>query len=686
MLNTDVGAPPRVQITDTATSQQAAVGGFASPQTRMLLAGNGLTTPVLEAATGTALRVRVLRQDYVSAEQIPDGVADEVRLVSGDRVVVRRTCLVDPQMTPVSVNLVIAILGSATAQGIDDVDTPIGYSLIAAGVSQQRRNVRAGLARWPDGRVCVAKAYIVLLDDQPVCYIRETFNPSVISPDLADASCRESLDHTWNDDPAAVSPVDCSLNPAFSVTERPALQQPPWPDPDAAHQRYNRLRTLPPLVSLTECDQLTDDLAAAVDGQSFVLVMGDCAETFSSCNVDSLVSRQALAAAAASVLTYGSGRPAVTIGRIAGQYAKPRSNPIDAATGMVAYFGDMVNTFDPDPASRVPNPHRMVEAYFHSAATMNHLRTHPLAPGAAVTRLIRRAAGVCPDRSYANILADMAHMFDLAVTAPPHSRALRTLLPELRIAHEALVLGYEHALTRHTADDRWWGGSAHLLWIGERTRQSDHAHIEWARNIANPVAVKLGSAASPDDIAHLCRVLNPEKIPGRLTLTPRLGVQRAQQMLPAFFDAAAATGTPVCWVCDPMHANTHVVGNGRKTRRLDDITSEIQMFFHACRETGTVPGGLHLESTADDVTECIGGWQQFDEDDLARDYRTCCDPRLNDIQTIHCVTVAVQELSRQAGRDSTTAHPPSPPGTAGSGHVAEANSRNCQSNGRALVS
>jgi 3-deoxy-D-arabino-heptulosonate 7-phosphate (DAHP) synthase class II/chorismate-pyruvate lyase len=637
MLHTDVGPPLRGQV-----------AGFASPLTRMLLVGNGLTTPTLEAALGTTLQVRVLRQDYVTVEQIPDRIAEDVRLVSGDRVVVRRTCLIDSRMTPVSVNLVIATVGTATATGIYRVDIPIGYSLIASGVSQHRQNLRAGLARWPDGRVCAAKAYTILLDGQPVCYIRECFNPSLVSPELSSAGYRESLDCAWDDEPVAVPPVDCSVNPAVRLPERPALHQPLWPNEDAARKCFERLRGLPPLVSVAECDRLTEDLAAAAAGRSFVLTLGDCAETFDSCNVESLVSRQALAAAAASVLTYGSGLPVVTIGRIAGQYAKPRSEPIDGSTGMVAYFGDMVNSADPDPAARVPDPHRMLEAYFHAAASLNHIRSHPAPPSPAVTTMIRRAASVCPVRAVADMLGDVANMFDLAVATPPDSRVLHSLLPELRISHEALVLAYEHALTRRAADDRWWGCSAHLLWIGERTRQSDYGHIEWARRIANPVAVKLGSTASPDDVMELCRILNPHKIPGRLTLIPRLGVERAERQLPVLLEAAAATGTPVCWVCDPMHANTCVVGDGRKTRRLDDITLEIQAFFHACREAGSIPAGLHLETTADDVTECIGGWQQLVENDLVRNYRSQCDPRLNDIQTIGCVTVALQELVRQS--------------------------------------
>jgi 3-deoxy-D-arabino-heptulosonate 7-phosphate (DAHP) synthase class II len=642
------------------------VAGFASPLTRMLLTGDGLTTPVLEAALGPALRVRVLRQDSVSAKQIPDGIAGDLRLVSGNQVVVRRACLVDSGMTPVSVNLVIAAVNATTAKGIDNVDTPIGYSLIAPGVSQRRRILRAGLARWPDGRECVAKAYIVALDDEPVCYIRECFNPSLIPTDLSGSGCRESLCAPWDDEPVAVPPADCGANLAVGLSDRPALHQPVWPDTKVARECCDRLRGFPPLVGVAECDQLTNDLAAAAAGRSFVLHLGDCAEMFASCNTHALVSQQALAAAAAGVLTYGSGLPVVTIGRIAGQYAKPRSQPVDAATGMVAYFGDMVNSADADPTARVPDPNRMLQAYFHAAASVNHLRAHPTPPSAVVTMLIRRASRVCPDPAVSGMLADVANMFDLALAAPPDSRVLHSLLPELRISHEALVLAYEHALTRRTAEDRWWDCSAHLLWIGERTRQRDHAHIEWARRIANPVAVKLGPTVRPEDVTDLCRLLNPHNIPGRLTLIPRLGAQRAEQLLPALLGAAAACGTPVCWVCDPMHANTHKVGDGRKTRRLDDITAEIQAFFSACRKTGISPAGLHLETSADNVTECVGGWQQLDENDLTRDYRTHCDPRLNDIQTIACVTVALQELARKsewAGATAESAVPSSLTGT-----------------------
>jgi 3-deoxy-D-arabino-heptulosonate 7-phosphate (DAHP) synthase class II/chorismate-pyruvate lyase len=660
MLSNDTG-----MALDAGAALQAQVAGFASPLTRMLLAGNGLTTPVLEAALGAALQVRVLRQDSVSAEQIRDGIAGHLRLAGGDRVVVRRACLVDSAMTPVSVNLTIATVDAATAMGIDRVDTPIGYSLIASGVSQHRRNLRVGLARWPDGRECVAKAYIVRLGDQPVCYIRECFNPSLISPELGNASS-ESLDTLWDDEPIAVPPVDCGVNPVavppvdygmnsgVVLPERPALHQPVWPEQDAVRECCDQLRALPPLVSMAECDQLTEDLAAAAAGQSFVLHLGDCAETFASCNTHSLVSRQALAAAAAGVLAYGSGLPVVTIGRIAGQYAKPRSQAIDASTGIPAYFGDMVNSADPDPVSRVPDPRRMLEAYFHAAASVNHLRAHPAAPSAAVTTLIRRAASVCQTRAIAGMLGDMADMFDLAVAAPSGSQVLHSLSSDMRISHEALVLAYEHAMTRRVTKDRWWDSSAHLLWIGERTRQFGHAHIEWARRIANPVAVKLGQTATPDDVANLCRLLNPDKIPGRLTLIPRLGVEHAERLLPVLMDAAAATGTPVCWVCDPMHANTRKTSHGRKTRHLDDVTGEIQAFFSVCQQTDTIPAGLHLETTADDVTECIGGWQQLDEDDLGRDYRTHCDPRLNDIQTIDCVAVALQELARQPDWAATT--------------------------------
>jgi 3-deoxy-D-arabino-heptulosonate 7-phosphate (DAHP) synthase class II/chorismate-pyruvate lyase len=629
---------------DVAVSQQVRVVGFVSPLTRMLLAGNGLTTPALEAALGATLQVRVLRQDSVLAGGVPDGVAGCLGLGGGDRVVVRRTCLVDSGMTPVSVNLVIAAVGVATAAGIDSVDTPIGYSLIASGVSQRRRTLRVGLARWPDGRECVAKAYVVELDGEPVCYIRECFNPSLICADVSGPGCRESLCVPWGDEPVVVAPADCGVNSVVGLPDRLALHQPVWPDAEVARECCDRLRAFPPLVSVAECDRLTGDLAAAAEGRSFVLHLGDCAEMFASCSTDALVSRQALAAAAAGVLAYGSGLPVVTIGRIAGQYAKPRSQSVDAATGMVAYFGDMVNSADADHSARVPDPNRMLQAYLHAAASVNHLRAHPAPPGAVVTMLIRRAVRVCPDPAVAGMLADVANMFDLALAVPRDSRVLHSLLPELRISHEALVLAYEHALTRRAAGDRWWDCSAHLLWIGERTRQCDHAHIEWARRIVNPVAVKLGPTAGAEDVRDLCRLLNPDGVPGRLTLIPRLGARCAEELLPVLMDAAVECGTPVCWVCDPMHANTRKVGGGRKTRFFDEITAEIRAFFSACRKTGTHPAGLHLETSAENVTECIGGWQQLDENDLTRDYRTHCDPRLNDIQTIACVTAALQEL------------------------------------------
>jgi 3-deoxy-D-arabino-heptulosonate 7-phosphate (DAHP) synthase class II len=337
---------------------------------------------------------------------------------------------------------------------------------------------------------------------------------------------------------------------------------------------------------------------------------------------------------------------------------------------MVAYLGDMVNSAEPDPAARVPDPDRMLQAYFHAAASLNHLRAHPVPSSTAVTAPIRRAATTCPDPRVANMLDDMANMFDLTLAAPPDSQVLHSLLPELRISHEALVLAYEHALTRRSSDDRWWDCSAHLLWIGERTRQSDHAHIQWARQITNPVAVKLGPTATADDIADLCQLLNPDKIPGRLTLIPRLGVEGVERLLPILLDAAAATGTPVCWVCDPMHANTRKGRDGRKTRHLDQIIAEIQAFFAICRNTGTAPAGLHLETSPDDITECIGGWQQLNENDLTRNYRTHCDPRLNDSQTIACITVALQELNRQSDEAAAAKHA-APHNPTDSDHVKE---------------
>ncbi|WP_280464783.1 3-deoxy-7-phosphoheptulonate synthase [Nocardia brasiliensis] len=617
-----------------------ALACFAHPLTRMLLASDGFTTPVLEALLGTALRVRVLRQDEMYAVGVPVLVTEALQVSDEDRVVVRRSCLVDPNMMTVSVNYVVATSGPA-ARGVDSLQVPIGYSLIAQGLSQRRQILRIGAARWPDGRRCAAKAYLMTLVEQPLCYIRECFNPDLIPADPTDDAA--DLDTDWADEPPTPVHPPVELFTALAPTPRRADHQPVWPDQKAVRAYTARLRTMPPLVSAEECATLTTDIAAATQGRAFVLQLGDCAESLRSCGTRDIISRQALAAAAAALFAYGSGIRVVSIGRLAGQYAKPRSKPIDPATGLPSYFGDMVNAHQCDLAARTPDPQRMLQAYFHAAATLNHLRAHPVPPADVAAALLRTAAGHCPEPAAAQLLRDVSGLLQTTTAAPAQSRELHNSVPPLRTSHEALILPYEHALTRRTADGHWLDHSAHLLWIGERTRDPDGAHIDFAARIRNPIAVKLGPSVTTDQVKTLCRTLGHPETPGRLTLITRLGAVEAGSRLPALFEAAATTGVTVCWVCDPMHANTTTI-SGHKTRGLGDITAEIRAFLCACRDTGTIPGGLHLETTPTPVTECLGGWQQLTPTDLPRNYRTLCDPRLNPTQTLQCILLALTEL------------------------------------------
>jgi 3-deoxy-D-arabino-heptulosonate 7-phosphate (DAHP) synthase class II len=619
-----------------------AVARFTHPMTRMLLAGDGLTTPALEALVGSALQVRVLRQDVVCADAVTGVVGAALAPDEGAEVVVRRSCLVDAESVPASLNYVVAVRHRAAEWGIQSSVDPIGPRLVARGAAQQRQLLWAGTARWLDGRACAAKAYVIRVHTEPLCYIRECFNPDLIA---ADTATRGMDIDRWNDEvrtdaQATVEAAATTLRP----DGRPAAHQPAWPDPDAARRGVDRLASLPPLVSSAECDELTADLAAAVEGRAFVLHLGDCAETFQYCDTEALTDRQALAAAASALVGFGSGLRPVVIGRIAGEYAKPRSRPVEADSGLVSYFGDMVNSHEPNSVARIPDPERMVSAYFHAAATVNHLRTHPAPPGATVAELVERAAAACAGQPQARLLRDMAGVLSVATAQPRGARRLDGLLPALRVSHEALVLAYEHALTRRTPDDRWWNSSAHLVWIGERTRGLDEAHIRFVEQISNPVGVKLGPTTTAADVEQLCRRLNPHRIPGRLTLIPRLGADRAGALLPPLL--AAAEDTPVCWISDPMHANTFVTDHGHKTRRLDDIAAEIGAFFQACRDAGVTPAGLHLETAPEQITECVGGWQDIGAGDLAGNYLTRCDPRLNPVQTLQVASVLLDELTR----------------------------------------
>jgi 3-deoxy-7-phosphoheptulonate synthase len=375
------------------------------------------------------------------------------------------------------------------------------------------------------------------------------------------------------------------MNSGLSLS---APQQPDWPDPARLHQVTSELADLPPLVTPAECDTLRDRMAAVSRGEAFMLQGGDCAETFATSSAESVAGKVRTLAQMALAISRGTGQRVVTVGRIAGQYGKPRSAPTETRHGLTlpVYRGDAVNGAEFTLPARTPDPHRLLSAYHASADALTRLR---------------------------DLVGD----------------------GEFFTSHEALLLPYEHALTRgHPLTGVRHGTSGHLLWIGERTRQLGGAHVDFAAGIANPVAVKLGPTAAPDDVLALADRLDPDRVPGRLTLIARMGSSRVRDVLPALVEKAVAEGLAPNWVCDPMHGNTITTPTGHKTRLFDDILDEITGFFAVHHALGTVPGGLHLEVTGEDVTECVGGYPMVAVDGVHRRYETVCDPRLNPSQAL----------------------------------------------------
>jgi 3-deoxy-7-phosphoheptulonate synthase len=425
--------------------------------------------------------------------------------------------------------------------------------------------------------------------------------------------------------------------------QRPAAQQPEWPDPDRLAAVTSQLTQLPPLVFAGECDQLTERLAAVARGEAFVLQGGDCAETFAGSTADAVRAKLQTLLQMAVVLTYGASVPVVKIGRMAGQFAKPRSRPTEVRNGaeLPAYRGDAVNGFDFTAAARTPDPDRLLRAYHSSAVTLNLCRAFTAGGYAGLHQVHAWNQDFVADspagRRYERLAGeiDRALSFMRACGADPQE--LRTV--ELYSSHEALLLDYEQALTRPDtrpglAGGRLYDTSAHFLWVGERTRALDGAHVEFARSISNPIGVKVGPDATSADVLALIAALNPERRQGKLTLISRMGASRVRDVLPGLVRAVATEDTPVAWVCDPMHGNTFEAPSGHKTRRFDDVLAELHAFFDVHRELGTHPGGIHIEFTGDNVTECVGGSHEIVADDLHQRYETACDPRLNRSQAL----------------------------------------------------
>jgi 3-deoxy-7-phosphoheptulonate synthase len=432
---------------------------------------------------------------------------------------------------------------------------------------------------------------------------------------------------------------------------RPARQQPDWPDPAALSEVLSDLCRLPPLVFAGECDQLKVRMAAVARGEAFLLQGGDCAETFDAVSADTLRNKVKTLLQMAVVLTYAASVPVVKVGRLAGQYAKPRTKPTEVRDGieLPAYRGDAVNGLAFTREARTPDPRRLRETYNASAATLNLVRAFTTG-GYADLRQVHAwnqdfVKGSGAGQRYERLASEIDRALDFMRACGADPEELHTV--EFYSSHEALLLDYERALTR--IDSRTglpYDVSAHFLWIGERTRQIDGAHVEFARMIRNPVGVKLGPAATPDDAMALIDRLDPDREPGRLALITRMGARRVRDVLPPLVEKVTAAGAQVAWICDPMHGNTFEAPSGHKTRRFDDVLDEVRGFFEVHRSLGTHPGGIHTEFTGDDVTECVGGGDEIFEADLHQRYETACDPRLNRGQALD-LAFLLAEMYRQ---------------------------------------
>jgi 3-deoxy-7-phosphoheptulonate synthase len=419
----------------------------------------------------------------------------------------------------------------------------------------------------------------------------------------------------------------------------PAAQQPEWPDPESVRAVAAELADRPPLVFAGECDQLSERLADVSAGEAFVLQGGDCAETFTGSTVETVREKIETLLQMALVLTYAASVPVVKVGRMAGQFAKPRSRPTETRDGveLPAYRGDAVNGFDFTPEARLPDPSRLLEAYNSAAVTLNLCRAFGHGGYADLHQahawnqdfVAQSPAG----QRYEQIAGEIDRALAFMRACGVDSEELHGV--ELYSSHEALLLEYERALARVDAGTgRPHDLSAHLVWIGDRTRDLDGAHVEFCRQIRNPVGVKLGPTASPEDAVALAERLNPGAEAGRLTFITRLGAGKVRDLLPPIVERVTQRGAPIVWVCDPMHGNTFEAPSGHKTRRVDDILDEVAGFFEVHRELGTHPGGIHVEFTGEDVTECIGGGHEIVEGDLQDRYETACDPRLNRRQAL----------------------------------------------------
>ena len=431
-----------------------------------------------------------------------------------------------------------------------------------------------------------------------------------------------------------------------------AAQQPNWPgghDGEQMKKAVADLRALPPLVFAGECDDLKAKIAEAAAGRAFWLQGGDCAETFTSATADSIRNRIKTILQMAAVLQYYSSLPVIKVGRMAGQFAKPRSNDLETRGDVTlpAYRGDAVNDIEFTEAARTPDPNRLVRVYNTSAATLNLVRAFTRGGFADLRQVHEWNKGFIRDSTFGEKYEQMANEVGRALAFmksagvdPEQFKAV-----DFYASHEALIIEYEKALTRIDSRTQLpYDVSGHFIWIGERTRQLDGAHVDFASKVRNPIGIKLGPKSTVEDALALIDKLDPNREPGRITFITRMGAKNIREILPALVGGVTKSGAKVLWVCDPMHGNTYEAPSGYKTRSFDDVMDEVKGFFEVHKALGTHPGGVHIELTGDDVTECVGGGEQISHEDLASRYETACDPRLNHAQSLELAFLVAEML------------------------------------------
>lgn len=434
----------------------------------------------------------------------------------------------------------------------------------------------------------------------------------------------------------------------------PIQQQPSYENQELLKRTEEDLANFPPLVTIDEIEKLKSELALVCNQKAFLLQCGDCAESFTEFSHDNLKSFFRTLMQMTATLMYGTKKPIVKIGRIAGQYAKPRSQGHETINNieLPSYRGDIINSINFDKDSRNSDPKRLVDAYFYSSASLNYLRSLALGGYGSLKKINKWNEEFVHTLSSKKSTQEIVEQINNYLTFIEACGVDTSAMPQFTTAnfytsHEALLLNYEQAFVNKDKETgRYYDQSAHMVWIGDRTRSLNEAHVEFMRGIANPIAFKVGPSISKEDLVNLIDVLNPENTPGRITLISRMGASKVEKLLPPLVEAVKKSGKNVVWSCDPMHGNTIKADSGYKTRKFDDILSEIKSFFNIHRGLGTYAGGVHFEMTGQDVTECLGGDQKISDDDLKNRYHTHCDPRLNSNQSIELAFLIANKLTK----------------------------------------